>query len=118
MNRLEDKVVLVTGGTEGIGRAVALAMRDEGAVVAVTGRSPEKGEKLRAEFGDDQRFAYITADACERESNEGAVDAVVARFGGVDILVNNAGGSPGAFALVGELDDETWNRGLRLKMFR
>lgn len=84
--RIEGKVVLITGASEGIGAACAAAFRERGARLSLTARSEEK---LLAVGGSD---ALITAgDITAPEVQEQVVARTVERYGGVDILVNNAG---------------------------
>lgn len=103
---LEGRVAAVTGGTRGIGRAVAEAFHSEGALVALSGRSPEKGKAAVEEMGGEGVF-FQAGDARVKSQVEGFIHAATESLGPIDILVNNAGGSSG-FALVGELSDESW----------
>jgi NAD(P)-dependent dehydrogenase (short-subunit alcohol dehydrogenase family) len=89
---LEKKVVLVSGGTQGIGAGVARAAAREGAIVAVTGRRPDVGQALAAELretGADAMFA--PADVADVAQAQRAVAAVLDVHGRVDCLVNSAG---------------------------
>ncbi|GAA1834984.1 SDR family oxidoreductase [Pseudonocardia ailaonensis] len=102
---LDGKVVLVSGGTSGVGAAVARAALTAGARVAITGRRREHGEKLAAEMNAshvpgprdvahvplDARVVFVPCDVADPEQVRAAVDAVVAEFGRVDSLVNAAG---------------------------
>lgn len=103
---LQGKVAVVTGGTRGIGRAIAEALLEEGASVAMSGRSADKGKAAVEEMGGE-RVLFRAGDARVKADVEDLIDATAAAFGPVDVLVNNAGGSSG-FALVGELSDESW----------
>ncbi len=103
---LGGKVAVVTGGTRGIGRAIAEALHSQGASVALCGRSEESGRLALEEMGSDRLF-FKSADARVQNEVESFVDDSVAALGPVDILVNNAGGS-GGFALAGELSDHAW----------
>jgi NAD(P)-dependent dehydrogenase (short-subunit alcohol dehydrogenase family) len=84
---LRDKVVLVSGGTQGIGAGVARAAVREGATVVATGRRTDVGEAFAAETG----VAYVRADVADVASARACVAATVERFGRVDCLVNSAG---------------------------
>ena len=89
---IEKKVALVTGGSQGIGKAVALQLAEEGARVALTYRSErEKAEEIvrRIEQAGGEALA-LQMELSSLDSVRGAVEAVIARFGQIDILVNNA----------------------------
>src|SRR5246127_3987055 len=95
MPLLTDRVVLISGGTSGLGAAIARAAAREGALVAVTGRRREPGEALSAELTaagvKGTKALYIQADVAEIEQARACVTAVVVGFGRVDSLVNAAG---------------------------
>ncbi|MFI5214050.1 MAG: 3-oxoacyl-[acyl-carrier-protein] reductase [Gemmatimonadales bacterium] len=87
--RLDGKVAMVTGSTRGIGRAIAHALAEAGAKVAVMGRGQEKAEQAAAEIGHGaQGFA---CDVASEDSVNAAVAAIEKTLGPVDVLVNNAG---------------------------
>lgn len=91
--RLKDKVAIVTGGSRGIGRAIALAMAAEGARVAVNYVSNESAANevvglINAQGGEAMA---VKAHVASKSEVDAMVQAVVERFGRVDILVNNAG---------------------------
>ena len=90
MNRLEKKVVIVTGSTQGIGREIAKAVAAEGASVVVTGRTEEKGHSAVAEIAEaGGEGMYVRMDVTRPEMVEGAVRATVERYGRLDGIVNN-----------------------------
>jgi NAD(P)-dependent dehydrogenase (short-subunit alcohol dehydrogenase family) len=92
MGLLDDRVVLVSGGTQGVGAGVARAAAREGAAVAVSGRRREPGEKLVAELREVGASAlFVPADVADVAQAQASVAAVVAEFGRVDGLVNAAG---------------------------
>jgi NAD(P)-dependent dehydrogenase (short-subunit alcohol dehydrogenase family) len=89
---LEGKVVIVTGASQGIGRAIALAFGRAGASVVATARSTGALESLVAEVQQFGRPAVaVTADLAVESDIHRVAETAVARFGGVDVLVNNAG---------------------------
>ncbi len=87
--RLENKVVILTGATEGIGRAIAFAFVREGAKLLMVARRADPGEHLARELGD--AVAFLGGNVADPRTAERAVGEAVARFGAVDVLVNNAG---------------------------
>jgi NAD(P)-dependent dehydrogenase (short-subunit alcohol dehydrogenase family) len=89
MGLLDGKVLLVSGGTQGVGAGVARGAVREGATVAVTGRRREYGEKLAAELGEPTLF--VQADVADVAQAQASVAAVVEVFGRIDALVNAAG---------------------------
>jgi 3-oxoacyl-[acyl-carrier protein] reductase len=84
---LTDRVVLVTGGTKGIGKGIAGVFARAGANVVVAGRNRETGEAAASDLGG----AYVAADVSRAEDCERMVAETVERFGGVDVLCANAG---------------------------
>ncbi len=109
--QLDNRVAAITGGSRGIGRAIAEQFLAEGASVAINGRSEEKGAAAVAEMGGGNRVRFFAGDVKRQADVEGFIADVIAHFGRIDILVNNAGGSSG-FAPVAELTDEAWQDAL------
>jgi NAD(P)-dependent dehydrogenase (short-subunit alcohol dehydrogenase family) len=106
-------VALVTGGSRGIGLAVAHALLAAGAQVAITARDQSHLDRARNDLsaGDSQRANRthpVRADVRSPDDAFAAVAATVERFGGLDILVNNAG--VGVFASVAEMDVAAWQQ--------
>lgn len=104
---LDGQVAVITGGTRGIGRAIAEAYLAAGASIVVNGRSEAKGEQALAEMNAGERALFVAGDAKVQSDVENVIAKTVARFGRIDILVNNAGGSSG-FAPVAQLSEEAW----------
>jgi NAD(P)-dependent dehydrogenase (short-subunit alcohol dehydrogenase family) len=113
---LKGKVAVVTGGSQGIGRATALRLAQEGASVAICARDQERLDKVRAEIEKTGAQALaMSADMSKAADVERFMKAVADKFGRIDILVNNAGTSKrGAFL---ELTDDEWSADLELKVF-
>ena len=92
MGLLQDKVLLVSGGTQGLGAGVARAAVREGAVVVVTGRSRTRGEAVAHELtGAGATARFLPCDVADVSQIEAVVEATLAEFGRVDCLVNSAG---------------------------
>jgi NAD(P)-dependent dehydrogenase (short-subunit alcohol dehydrogenase family) len=112
-NRLAGKVALVSGSTRGIGRSIAELFGAEGAKVAVTGRTVEKGEKVVArirEAGGEAEFFRL--DINDESSVRAVVEATVERFGSLSTLINNAAPTTEVSTTVkplAELTTEEWN---------
>jgi NAD(P)-dependent dehydrogenase (short-subunit alcohol dehydrogenase family) len=88
---LKDKVAIVTGGGQGVGRGIALALAREGAAVAVAGRTEASlADTCAAIEALGGKAMKIVCDVTRAADISAAVEQVVARFGGIDILVNNA----------------------------
>ena len=109
--KCEARVAAVTGGSRGIGRAIAEALLAEGASVAICGRSEEKGKAALDEMGAGDRGCFVACDVRQQDEVEGFIDTAASHFGALDILVNNAGGTDG-FARVHELTDQAWDNAL------
>ena len=111
--RLEGKIALISGSTRGIGRSMAEYFASEGAKVAVTGRTVEKGEKVVAAIeagGGEAKF--FSLDITSEDSVRETIAAVVAHFGGLTTLVNNAAPTAEVATTVkalNELSTEEWN---------
>lgn len=113
--RLAEKVVAITGGTAGIGRAVAELFVAEGARVVVNGRSKERGDEFLAELDAGDQAAFFAGSVLEREVVEGLVDFTVDHFARIDVIVLNAGGAMNQRPVV-DLSDEEWDLCIRWNM--
>jgi len=115
--RLDGRNALITGGSLGIGRAIAAALASAGANVAIVARGAEALHSAEAEIGALRagKVKGIAADVSTAEGCRKAFEGAAAAFGQVDILVNNAGTSQrGAFE---SIDDATWQHDIDLKLF-
>lgn len=114
---LKEKVVLVTGASKGIGKAIAQAFAEEGSRVAIAARDPSTLEPAAAEIhkstGAD--VLGVVADVTLPEDVKRMSSEVIHRFGTVHVLVNNAGGV-GKFASFDQLSDEDWREILDLNV--
>lgn len=108
---LRNRVIVVTGGTSGIGQATVHLLLQEGALVATCARRAPDGPPDSAAF---DRLLFLQADVRCREDMERLTGATVARFGRLDGLVNNAGqGTPGRFSTLSPAD---WTREVEGKL--
>ena len=115
---LTGKVVVVTGGTDGLGLALAKRLVLEGASVAICSRRPQAVEQAvneLAEYSTPEQVFGQPVDVIDAGALEGFANDVVQRFGRVDGLVNNAGRA--AAMSVSAVSDEQWSDDLDLKLF-
>lgn len=113
---LEGKVAIITGGSDGLGRATAHRLAAEGARVVICGRREDYLKQAAEELSRDTggEVVAIRADVSVPADCENLVSATIERFGGLDILVNNAGAS--AAASFEDVTDEAWLADLELKV--
>ncbi|WP_308797896.1 SDR family NAD(P)-dependent oxidoreductase [Agromyces silvae] len=105
---LTDRVVIVTGGAQGIGRDLVLRLAHEGAHVVAVDRNPTTLDALAADLEGAPASLRLQADVTSKEDMERVVAETVEAFGRVDVLVNNAG--VGATAPTDLLDEAAWRR--------
>ncbi|MGD2155068.1 MAG: SDR family oxidoreductase [Gemmatimonadales bacterium] len=111
MGDLEGKVAVVTGGSKGIGRAIARALCEAGADVALCSRDESEALRAAEELGSGGcgRALGIAADVRKLEDVKGLMATAVAEFGGLDILIANAGVG-GGFGPVDEIEPDVWHQ--------
>jgi NAD(P)-dependent dehydrogenase (short-subunit alcohol dehydrogenase family) len=114
--RLEGKVAVITGGSRGIGRAIAKALLDDGAAVCITGRKSASLEEAAAWLAEPARVLTVAGPSDDAEHQQAVMAAAADRFGSVHILVNNAGVNPSFGPLVGlhgDSADKIWRANVR-----
>ena len=118
---LKDKVVLVTGGSRGLGRTICLEMAREGARVAVNfyNAYPDEEKKAYQVVEEIQnqlggQAIAIGGDVSKESDVENIFNTILQQFGQVDVLVNNAGVWPTAFVL--DMKKEDWDRTLNINL--
>lgn len=104
---LEGKIALVTGGTKGIGKAIADELAHLGATVIVSARSLQEGN-LGHEF--------IAADLSQSEDIKQLANKIIEQYGTLDILINNVGGTSAPAGGFSVLSDEDWEKDLQLNL--
>lgn len=115
---LDDKIVLITGAGQGIGRTYAKAFAAEGAVAVIAELDGEKGERVAKEIEDaGGRALAVRTDVADEASVTGAVGAALEAFGQIDVLINNAA----IFASLGrqtfdEIPLEEWEQVMRVNV--
>ena len=109
---LNDRVYLITGGTDGLGLTLAQRLVDEGARVAVCGRDAERLERAQEQLGTES--LCFKADVTNESELDGFIDATFSKFDRLDGAVNNAGRTAGT--PVATSDDKQWREDLELKV--
>ncbi|MCP4227099.1 MAG: SDR family oxidoreductase [Actinomycetia bacterium] len=117
--RLDDRSALITGGSQGLGRAMAKTFAAAGARVAIIGRNQDALNEARMEIeqagGAGARVIALSADVSDAAALAEAHQAAVGAIGAIDVLVNNAGTSAaGAFL---DISDDDWQHDFELKFF-
>ncbi len=112
---LKGKVALVTGGSKGIGKAVARGLAQEGAKVAICARNKGSLKQAAQEIAKatGSEVLPVPGDLTQPEDVQRIVDTTVRHFGRIDVLVNNAGAAPGGPIL--DLTEADWQLALQLK---
>jgi len=112
---MKDKTAIVTGASEGIGKAITRSLAREGVDVAICARRREPLEAAAAEIAKEtgRKIVAITADLTKPEDAENFIKKAHAALGRIDILVNNAGSAPGG--VLEHLSEDDWARALQLK---
>ena len=113
---LKGKNALITGGGRGLGKAVAVALANEGVNVGITGRNEESLKTTVAELEKlGVRAAYSVFDVEEMAQVEQGVASIASQLGSIDILINNAG--VGDFGSFEEMPVETWEKVMKVNLF-
>ncbi|MFD0715859.1 SDR family NAD(P)-dependent oxidoreductase [Paenibacillus sp. GCM10027626] len=113
--RLQGKVALITGGSTGIGKAIAVRFAQEGAKVAIAGREEALLQEAVQEISAfSEHIFYIAGDVQYKQDVQRMIDAVIARWGTIEVLVNNAGiCSPAPFL---EMEEADWDRHMAINL--
>lgn len=115
VNRLANKVVIVTGGISGIGKAIATDFLAEGATVVITGRRETLGQQVAEELSQQGKVIYLKQDVSREADWQKVVESTLANFGHWDILVNNAG-IGGANKLIADTSLAEWQQVMNINL--
>ncbi|CAM3364655.1 3-ketoacyl-ACP reductase [Empedobacter stercoris] len=116
MQDLKGKKALVTGGSRGLGKAIALALAKEGVDVAITGRNKNKLEETVTEIKNfGVKSDYSIFDVAEKNEVKTQLEKLITSFGAFDILINNAGIA--AFGSFLEMEENDWEEIVRTNLF-
>lgn len=113
MQQLQNKKAVITGGTAGIGREIALAYAKQGAHVVIFGTNPERAAETvktleQNRQNPEQKFSSKLVDVADKKAVDGAIQEILAELGQVDILVNNAGITRDGLLM--KMTEEDWDR--------
>jgi 3-oxoacyl-[acyl-carrier protein] reductase len=113
MQLLKSKKAMITGGTAGIGKEIALAFAKQGADVAIFGTNAERSSQVlseleQARISPEQKFESFLVNVSEKSSVEGAIQQLLAKWGQIDILVNNAGITRDGLLM--RMSEEDWDQ--------
>jgi 3-oxoacyl-[acyl-carrier protein] reductase len=115
VSELLGQVAIVTGGSRGIGAAIAALLAERGAAVIVSGRDEDRLQRtVQGMEADGRSVLGMVADAARREDAERLIEAARARFGRLDVLVNNAGITRDA--LLVRMKDDDWDRVMEVNL--
>jgi len=113
--QLEGKTALVTGGSEGIGKGITLALAKEGVDVAICARRKDVLEKTAADIAKqtNRKIVAIPADLRKDADAKNFIEQAHKALGRIDIMINNAGSAAGG--VIEHLTEDDWDKGLQLK---
>lgn len=113
MQLLKAKKALITGGTAGIGKEIAIAFAKQGADVAICGTNAERAAQVlqeleQAKILPEQRFESFIVNVSEKQSVESAIQQLIGKWGQIDVLVNNAGITRDGLLM--RMSEEDWDQ--------
>lgn len=115
--KLKDKVMVVTGASSGMGKAIVEACVKEGAKVVAVARRKERLEQLAEALKDEAgEVAVYVGDVSARETNEGMIDFAIEKFGALDVLINNAG-IMDDMSPIGDATDEKYEQVMKVNVY-
>lgn len=116
MKRFEGKIVMITGGSSGIGAETAIAFAEEGAKVVITDVNEEKGRKLAEEINESGGTAvFMKHNVADAKQTKEIINKIVEKFGKLDVAFNNAG-IAGPSLPISEYPEEDWERVISINL--
>ncbi len=117
MDLFKDKVILITGGSSGLGAAAALRFARDGARVVIGARRAEQSEAvIRQIEGLGGQGLFIRTDVTRRSDIEALVAGTVAHFGRLDCAINNAGITGPVLTPVADIEEDGWNETINVNL--
>jgi 3-oxoacyl-[acyl-carrier protein] reductase len=115
MQQLKDKTAFITGGSRGIGKAIAIALAKEGVHIIITGRNEASLQEAQAEISKEGvKVMYAVMDVGKRDDVEKVIAGIIEKSAPIDILINNAG--IGAFGNFLEMPPEKWEEIIQVNL--
>lgn len=116
---VKGKRVLVTGGTSGIGKQIALTFAEHGASIAIFGTNPERAKQVLEELeahktSEEQQFLAEIVNVADKKAIEQAIQDILTKWGGVDVLINNAGITRDGLLM--KMSEEHWDEVLDVNL--
>ncbi|NQT57592.1 MAG: SDR family oxidoreductase [Bacteroidetes bacterium] len=117
MKQFTNKVVIITGGAHGIGKASAIKFAEEGASVAIVDRDSQDGEKVAEEIRESGGVAvFFYADVSISADVQSVVESVIASFKRIDVLYNNASVYMAEDGAVADIDEDVWDNTIAINL--
>lgn len=117
MKRLQDKVIIVTGASSGLGAATALRLATEGAKVVLAARRSDKGEAVLAQLKSaGGEGIFVKTDVTKTDDVKALVAAATKRYGGLDGAVNNAGVTGPTMTPIADIDEAGWDEAINTNL--
>lgn len=116
---VKGKRVLITGGTSGIGKQIAITFAQHGASVAIFGTNQERAKQVKQELMaqkifDEQQFLAEIVNVSDKKSTDAAIQDILEKWGGIDILINNAGITRDGLLM--KMNEEHWDEVLDVNL--
>jgi len=114
--KLKDKVAIITGGAQGIGRAIAEKLADEGAKIVIADVMEEAAKKTADEISNNKNVAALSlkVDVSSSQETEQMIKKTVEKFGKIDIIINNAGITRDNLLI--RMSDDEWDKVLAINL--
>ncbi|WP_373893546.1 SDR family NAD(P)-dependent oxidoreductase [Virgibacillus sp. CBA3643] len=116
MSKLNDKVAIVTGAAEGLGKEIAIKLAEEGAKVVTSDINEQLLTETSTNLKEDYEISHFVADVSDKKSVDELMKFVVEKYGKINILVNNAGGSLHTPKYLADISENDWDKVLNVNL--